>query len=601
MHGSTGEQVTKSSKAQGGGWKNRVRVRILVPFTFVILLVIAVFVVSSYIHENRDHELELANKVAAAERMFRLRLEQDAKLMQATLTALSGQDGLKKAFLAGDRALLLERATPLFDSLQKENRITHFYFTRPNRVSFLRVHQPGRYGDVIDRITTLRAVAVREGARGIELGPLGTFTLRVVIPWFDHEKVIGYLELGEEIGHLIEEVHGILDVDLLVLVNKKYLNPKLWKTGRRMLGHQDDWERFGSNLVVGRAMKTIPKTLSTILGKEGFSTGKVVQFVENDRNIFAAFKPMKEISGRAVGEFIVAQDVTDLQKSFRNFMAMIGGFSILVGGVVFMVFYAILGRVEKDYRRQREVELQLSRVNTEHQKVVQVEKLSAIGLMIGEIAHQLNNPLAWVVNMAQLAEREVNDPERTRELLGAIAKAGKDSHAFVKRMLEFTKISGFTRKPTDMNRLIEETIALFQQSAGKVQNIETCMPKVSPTLNIDPVLVRHALFNLVSNAGKANPDGGAIKVTLSTETRSIAGWKISVQDQGDGIPESMKEKIFTPFFTTHDEGTGLGLPVVQHVAILHEGDISVSNPDEGGALFVLWLPDTRSETMVTAV
>jgi len=152
-----------------------------------------------------------------------------------------------------------------------------------------------------------------------------------------------------------------------------------------------------------------------------------------------------------------------------------------------------------------------------------------------------------------------------------------------------------------MNWLIEETIALFQQSAGKVQNIDIVLPDVSPTLNVDPVLVRHALFNLISNAAKANPDGGIIKISLSTETRSTAGWKISVQDQGAGIPESMKEKIFTPFFTTHDEGTGLGLPVVQHVAILHEGDISVSNLDEGGALFALWLPDTQSETMVTAV
>ncbi len=582
-------------RAYGGYRSDRVRTRILVPFTFVILFVIAIFVISSYLHEDRDHELDLADKVAAAERLFLQRLEQDSALMQAAMTAFSRDEGLKKPFLAGDRKALLQRARPLFNKLRKENRVTHFYFTRADRVSFLRVHQPGRYGDSIDRITTLRAVGALEAARGIELGPLGTLTLRVVMPWFDGNKVIGYLELGEEIDHIIEEVHEILGVDLLVLVNKKYLNPELWKTGRKMLGHQDDWGRFGSNLVVGRAMEHIPETLSQILDKEEFSTGKVVQFTENNRTLYAAFRPLTEISGRSVGEFIVVQDVTSFRASFRNSMAMIVALSILVGGIVFVTFYAILGRVEKDYMRQREVELQLSRVNTEHQKVVQVEKLSAMGLMIGEIAHQLNNPLAGVVNMTQLAEREVNNPQRIGELLGAIKKAGKDSHAFVKRMLEFTKISCFERKPTNMNLLIEETVALFQQSAGGEQKIVTNLPETSPVLDIDPVLIRHALFNLISNAAQANPDDGTITVSLSAEFQSAAGWKITVQDQGDGVPESDLNKIFTPFFTTHDEGTGLGLPVVQHVTILHEGHISVSNPDGGGAVFALWLPDTQSE------
>jgi signal transduction histidine kinase len=71
---------------------------------------------------------------------------------------------------------------------------------------------------------------------------------------------------------------------------------------------------------------------------------------------------------------------------------------------------------------------------------------------------------------------------------------------------------------------------------------------------------------------------------------------LSVADQGPGIPADDLDKIFTPFFTTRSEGTGLGLPVVQHVAMLHEGDISAVNCIDGGALFALWLPDTRNIT-----
>jgi signal transduction histidine kinase len=89
----------------------------------------------------------------------------------------------------------------------------------------------------------------------------------------------------------------------------------------------------------------------------------------------------------------------------------------------------------------------------QHSRILQLEKLSALGTMVGGIAHQLNNPLVGVVNMAQLAERETDNPQQTRELLGEIRRAGEDCHAFVRRMLEFSKVSCFDSKPTSMAAL----------------------------------------------------------------------------------------------------------------------------------------------------
>jgi len=588
----------KSSAVLKGYKRDRVRARILFPFTFVILSVIAAFVVTAYVHEDRDHERDLTERVAAVERLFLQGLESDSAMMQAALAVLSRDEGIKKDFLEGNREALLKRVWPAFDELRQYNRITHFYFTDQDRVNFLRVHRPNQHGDVIDRITTLRAAEARESARGIELGPLGTFTLRVVVPWYNNGHLIGYLELGEEIDHITEEVHGVLGVDLLVLVYEKFLDPRLWEKGRQMLGHQDDWGHFGSTLVVGRAMDKIPGPLIDILSQDEHTYEQVLRFVEGGRNFHIAFLPLTDISGREVGDFIVVQDVTRLRTGFKNSMAMTAALSILVGGVVFVIIYVVLGKVEWDYHRQREVELQLAQVNTEHQKVVQVEKLSAMGLMIAEIAHQLNNPLSGVVNMAQLAEREVDDPERMKELLVEIADAGKDCHAFVRRMLEFTKLSSFEVSPTNLNHLIKETVSLFEESVGTDTTVVSELAPDAPTLEVDPVLIRHALFNLLSNAAQANPTAGTIVVRLSRGERSTGhepGWCLSVRDAGPGIPVDILDKIFTPFFTTHSEGTGLGLPVVQHVAMLHEGDITVENVSGGGALFALWLPDTSRD------
>ena len=124
------------------------------------------------------------------------------------------------------------------------------------------------------------------------------------------------------------------------------------------------------------------------------------------------------------------------------------------------------------------------------------------------------------------------------------------------------------------------------------------LPDFAPSLDVDPILIRHAVFNLLTNATQASPPEGTITVSLYPETQqwdNAPGWCIAVSDEGSGLSDKVKDKIFTPFFTTRAEGTGLGLPVVQHVAILHEGRISAANNEGSGALFALWLPVTEMD------
>jgi len=574
--------------------RDRIKARILVPFSLLLIFVVGGFLTTAYFSEQRDHENQLSESIKAVERLFLQRLENDSSLLQATMASIVDNGDLQEAFVKRDRDDLLRRAKPLFETLRRDHRITHFYFSGVDKVNFLRVHQPDRHGDVIDRITMLRAVYSGETARGIELGPLGTLTLRVVTPWVIKGRIVGYVELGEEIEHISKEIHRILNIDLLVLVYKKFLNPQAWKEGMEMLGHADDWKQFPSSVVVGRSMEVLPGSLASILGRPAHRNDAVVQLNENGKPLHVAFLPLRDVAGQEVGEFVAVRDMSGVQAAFWGVIAWAAIASVVVGSGVFAVFYLILDRVEQDYRRQREVEMQLSRVNEEHQKVLQVEKLSAVGLMIGEIAHQLNNPLVGVVNMAQLAMRDVTNPERMTELLGQITKAGKDCHSFVKRMLEFNKISSFERKPTNINLLIEETVSLYRQSDGAHHQIETILPDGPIHVDVDPVLIGHAVFNLLSNAGQASPADTAITVTLAPDTGPGGhdhGWRLAVRDHGPGLNDDIIEKIFTPFFTTRAEGTGLGLPVVQHVAILHEGQITAGNAPGGGADFALWLPD----------
>jgi signal transduction histidine kinase len=267
---------------------------------------------------------------------------------------------------------------------------------------------------------------------------------------------------------------------------------------------------------------------------------------------------------------------------------LVWGLTAVGGLALYIALFALFRSV---YRRQREAESRLSRLTHEHERLVQLEKLSAVGRMMGEIAHQINNPLVGVMNLAELAEREQGNPRRTRELLSDIRRAGSHCRTFVQRMLAFTKIARFEFHETEMQTLIGETVQLFREAAGEHEvTVET--PAHPVWLCVDATLIGHALFNLLTNAAQANPPGGRILLRLAP---APGGWSLSVMDEGTGIAQKNRDQLFTPFFTTRPGGTGLGLSVCEHIAVQHGGYMNADNNSSGGACFSLWLPETGPE------
>ena len=140
--------------------------------------------------------------------------------MSTILELVAKDEGLQKAWETKDRNFLLQLSAPLLKEMGAKHRITHFYFHNPDRTNFLRVYDPDRFGDVVNRFTLLEAVRTGQNSAGIELGKLGTLTLRVLHPWQIKGKIVGYIEMGEEIDHIIEKLHNILDVELYISIYK---------------------------------------------------------------------------------------------------------------------------------------------------------------------------------------------------------------------------------------------------------------------------------------------------------------------------------------------------------------------------------------------
>jgi signal transduction histidine kinase len=278
------------------------------------------------------------------------------------------------------------------------------------------------------------------------------------------------------------------------------------------------------------------------------------------------------------------QDVNQtIQQGLYLLWAVIGGFGLLL----FVVLYKVFSLA---YFRQKAAESNLSRLTIEHERIVQIEKMSAMGELVGEIAHQLNNPLVGVINLSQLAEREIRNPERVAELLAQVRKAGTECRDIVQRILRINQISRSELHATDIKELVKDTITFCHQSVDlrHVVNFVESDPLIS--LNVDPVLIRQALFNLIHNAILAAPESPVQVEVVMSEHQQLPGVLLSVTDSGPGFSKETAAKLFKPFFTTRVNGTGLGLSVAQHIAMKHGGVVLAENLPKGGAKFSIWLP-----------
>src|SRR5512133_786347 len=149
--------------------------------------------------------------------------------LSSTLDALLANDAIAAAFVARDRARLLALCAPLFETIRSRDRITHWYFIEspPTKTVFLRVHRPELHGDVVERPTLANAIATGDVGAGKELGQTA-FALRVTRPWIRDGKVIGYMELGEEIDHFLTAMKSRTGDEYGILVKKQFLDEKAW-------------------------------------------------------------------------------------------------------------------------------------------------------------------------------------------------------------------------------------------------------------------------------------------------------------------------------------------------------------------------------------
>ena len=331
--------------------------------------------------------------------------------------------------------------------------------------------------------------------------------------------------------------------------------------------------------------------------------------------------------------------------AYQNQVQRLWIFSISIGLLSLLVLAFILFRNNKLKQKanallqeqKEKIQSTLEKLKSTQAQLIQSEKMASLGELTAGIAHEIQNPLNFVNNFSELNkelveeathELEKGEVEETKAILKdlgensqKIAHHGKRADAIVKGMLEHSRANKGEKVLTDINALADEYVRLSYHglrakdksfNADFKLELDPDLPKV----NVVASDIGRVILNLVNNAFNAcaersrsevyekakstpqPPEGGegykpevTVKTTMTKSPSGDLGVEISVQDNGSGIPDSIKEKIFQPFFTTKPtgSGTGLGLSLSYDIVKAHGGELRVNSNEKSGSEFIIHL------------
>ena len=277
---------------------------------------------------------------------------------------------------------------------------------------------------------------------------------------------------------------------------------------------------------------------------------------------------------------------------------------IIAGISVFLLqallITGLLANLVKRHRAERSLKQAEEEARRHREQINLLSRVSLLGEMTASLAHELNQPLSGIVSNAnagmRLIDRGKEDPATLREILVDVEADGRRAHEIIQNVRNTIKKGDPTRRRINLNELVTNVAHVVRPDAVAYScEIETSLAEDLPLIEVDPIQIQQVLVNLVSNALDAMrqtpPDRR--KVEISTAGNGENEVRLSVRDHGTGIRYEVHERLFDQFFTTKEQGLGMGLAIVRSIVESHGGKIQAENVADGGALFYFTLPVTK--------
>lgn len=253
-------------------------------------------------------------------------------------------------------------------------------------------------------------------------------------------------------------------------------------------------------------------------------------------------------------------------------------------------FAAHAGMAIENAQLYEDLQKRMEELKHTQAQLIQSAKMAAVGELAAGVAHELGTPLTAVLGFAEALVRRAGPDESAQKELQIITSEALRARAIVRNLLNFSRQTEFRRQKANVNRTMQETLALVRQqlkSRGLI--IEEQYAAHLPLLWMDTRRMKQVFLNLITNASQAMARGGTLTVRSERVGDHVVMYVI---DTGVGIPPEYLERIFEPFFTTKPEGqgTGLGLSVSLGIVQDHDGRIEVESQVGQGSTFAVWLP-----------
>lgn len=212
--------------------------------------------------------------------------------------------------------------------------------------------------------------------------------------------------------------------------------------------------------------------------------------------------------------------------------------------------------------------------------------MARLGEMAAVIAHEVKNPLAGVRGAIQVIGSRLPEGTKDSQMVREILTRVDSLNELLKDLLLFARPPQPRATPVEIGRLIELTVDLLRQDPA-LKDLRVDIEGSAPAIKADAELLKSVFLNLLMNSAQAMQGKGVIHVSVTNVDHVC---RIAFSDRGPGIPAEIRERVFTPFFTTKTRGSGLGLPTAKRIVEAHHGRIRIDCPVGGGTLVVIELP-----------
>jgi signal transduction histidine kinase len=360
--------------------------------------------------------------------------------------------------------------------------------------------------------------------------------------------------------------------------------------GEDVIAYSTDPELIGTKVKESLGYKKAAKgeASSGLISRRDDFLGLGIEFLGETKKLrtYVPFRgPIPSASARAGdvgGVFELIQDLSEEYEDIVRFQFLIFGLSTLIMILIFVALLLIVHKAEGIIEQRAKERLKLE------EQLNQAERLAALGEMVAGVSHEVKNPLVIIQSTAELLGGMPDANENQKRLSGVIKEESGRLNSIVTKFLDFARPQVPFLQECHLEKILEKNLTFLQPELDK-RNIQ-----VNDHVNGKPLLLRadqellyRALLNIFLNAIQATPDGGSITIKVEEEKDY---YQIEIQDTGRGINRENVKKIFNPFFTTKEKGSGLGLSIVRKIIEGHRGTIAIESKEGKGTTVKISLP-----------